>query len=247
MINLAIFLKEDGFLFMKKYIPNTITSLNLFSGCIGVVMAMNGEFLYAFYCVLASGIFDFFDGMSARLLKVKSLMGKELDSLADVISFGFLPGVIIYMLLKDSVTNPYIPYFAFLIPVFSALRLAKFNIDSRQTTDFIGVNTPMNTFVIVSLPFIVLKFPVLQNPWILCAITLVSSLLLVSEIKFFSMKMNSISWSENKFKYLFLMVSLMLIIWLKFLAFPIVLVLYLIFSKIHFATEKSNIKHPLKL
>ncbi|MGH2624123.1 MAG: CDP-alcohol phosphatidyltransferase family protein, partial [Sphingobacterium sp.] len=156
---------------MKKYIPNTITSLNLFSGCIGIIMALNAEFMVAFYCVIASGIFDFFDGMSARLLKVKSLIGKELDSLADVISFGLLPGVIIYMLLKDSITNPYLPYFAFLIPVFSALRLAKFNIDSRQSTDFIGVNTPMNTFVIISLPFIMLQFPELQNPWILCGIT----------------------------------------------------------------------------
>lgn len=203
-------------------------------------MAMNGEFLYAFYCVLASGIFDFFDGMSARLLKVKSLIGKELDSLADVISFGFLPGVIIYMLLKDSTTNQYIPYFAFLIPVFSALRLAKFNIDSRQTTDFIGVNTPMNTFVIASLPFVMLQFPILLNTWILCGITLVSSFLLVSEIKLFSMKLNSLSWADNKFKYIFLMASIVLIIWLNFLAFLIILLLYFIFSKMHFASEKSN-------
>lgn len=210
-------------------------------------MAMNGEFLYAFYCVLASGIFDFFDGMSARLLNVKSLIGKELDSLADVVSFGFLPGVIIYMLLKDSTTNQYIPYFAFLIPVFSALRLAKFNIDSRQTTDFIGVNTPMNTFVIVSLPFVMLQFPVLLNTWVLCGITLISSLLLVSEIKLFSMKLKSLRWVDNKFKYIFLMASIVLIIWLKFLAFPIILLLYFIFSKMHFASEKSNNSNSLNL
>src|SRR5690606_40156324 len=134
LIILAIFSKEDGFYFMKKYIPNSITSLNLFSGCIGIVMAMNGEFLYAFYCVLASGIFDFFDGMSARLLNVKSLIGKELDSLADVISFGLLPGTIVFSLLQQSTSSSYLSYFGFLITIFSALRLAKFNIDERQTT-----------------------------------------------------------------------------------------------------------------
>src|SRR5215813_3421668 len=134
---------------MKKYIPNSITSLNLFSGCIGVVMALQGNYLMAFYCVLASGIFDFFDGMSARALHVKSLIGKELDSLADVISFGFLPGAIIFTMLGETTDNPYVPYLGFVLTVFSALRLAKFNIDTRQSTDFIGVNTPMNTFFIV--------------------------------------------------------------------------------------------------
>ncbi|MGN5955863.1 CDP-diacylglycerol--serine O-phosphatidyltransferase [Sphingobacterium lactis] len=224
---------------MKKYIPNTITSLNLFSGCIGVIMALRGEFNYAFYCVLASGIFDFFDGMSARALHVKSLIGKELDSLADVISFGFLPGTIIYMLLKESTTNEYIPYLAYILTVFSALRLAKFNIDTRQTTDFIGVNTPMNTFVIISLPFISQQFPAIINTYGLLLITIVSSLLLVSEIKLFSMKLSSLKWAVNKYKYLFLLTSVILLIFLKFLALPIILVLYIIFSYIHFSSEKS--------
>lgn len=224
---------------MKKYIPNTITSLNLFSGCIGTVLVLNQEYLLAFYCVLASGIFDFFDGMSARALHVKSLIGKELDSLADVISFGFLPGAIIFTMLRDTTEHPYLPYLGFIITVFSALRLAKFNIDTRQTTDFIGVNTPMNTFFIVSLPFIALDYPALKNTWLLLGITIVCSLLLVSEIKLFSMKLNSLSWSANKYKYLFLIVSVCLIIALKFIALPIILVLYIIFSKIHFATEKQ--------
>lgn len=223
---------------MKKYIPNTITSLNLFSGCIGTVMVLNQEYLLAFYCVLASGIFDFFDGMSARALHVKSLIGKELDSLADVISFGFLPGAIIFTMLQDTTTSPYLPYLGFIITVFSALRLAKFNIDTRQTTDFIGVNTPMNTFFIVSLPFIAESYPALKNTWILLAIAIVSSLLLVSEIKLFSMKLSSLSWDINKYKYLFLMVSVLLLFLLKFLALPIILLLYILFSFIHFRTAK---------
>jgi len=225
---------------MKKYIPNTITSLNLFSGCIGTVMVLNNEYMLAFYCVLASGIFDFFDGMSARALHVKSLIGKELDSLADVISFGFLPGAIIFTMLKEASTNQYLPYLGFIITVFSALRLAKFNIDTRQTTDFIGVNTPMNTFFIVSLPFIAQDYPILKNTWVLLAITIIVSLLLVSEIKLFSMKLSSLSWDTNKFKYLFLILSVILLITLKFLGLPFVLILYIIFSKIHFYFEKET-------
>lgn len=224
---------------MKKYIPNSITSLNLFSGCIGVVMALQGNYLMAFYCVLASGIFDFFDGMSARALHVKSLIGKELDSLADVISFGFLPGTIMFMLLKDTTESDYLPYLGYVMTVFSALRLAKFNIDTRQTTDFIGVNTPMNTFFIISLPFIIQDYPALKNMYLLLGIVAVCSFLLVSEIKLFSMKLNSLAWSANKYKYLFLLISLVLILTLKFLALPIVLVLYIVFSFLHFAGEKS--------
>lgn len=220
---------------MKKYIPNTITSLNLFSGCIGILMVLKGDYLTAFYCVLASGIFDFFDGLVARLLKVKSLIGKELDSLADVISFGFLPGAIIYTMLRDVSSSEYIPYFGFLITVFSALRLAKFNIDERQTSDFIGVNTPMNTFLIVSLPFIGKIYPqYVYNEYVLIFITLLTSILLVSELKLFSMKLNSLKWEANKYKYIFLIVSVLLILWLQILAIPIIFLLYILFSVLHF-------------
>ncbi|SKB55992.1 CDP-diacylglycerol---serine O-phosphatidyltransferase [Sphingobacterium nematocida] len=225
---------------MKKYIPNTITCLNLFSGCMGVLFVLKGEFNLALYCVLASGIFDFFDGMVARLLHVKSLIGKELDSLADVISFGFLPGTIMYMLLQQATTNEYIPYLGFLITVFSALRLAKFNIDERQTSDFIGVNTPMNTFLIVSLPFLSTQYPVLiENVYFLLGLTLVSSLLLVSELRLFSMKLNSLGWEENKFKYLFLIISFLIILLLKVSAIPIVFVLYILFSLLHFGKNED--------
>lgn len=225
---------------MKKYIPNTITCLNLFSGCIGVLFVLKGEFNLALYCVLASGVFDFFDGMVARLLHVKSLIGKELDSLADVVSFGFLPGTIMFMLLQQATTNGYIPYLGFLITVFSALRLAKFNIDERQTSDFIGVNTPMNTFLIVSLPFLAVQYPVLiENVYFLLGLTLVSSLLLVSELRLFSMKLNSLSWGDNKFKYLFLIISFLIILLLKVSAIPLVFVLYILFSLLHFGKKEE--------
>lgn len=224
---------------MKKYIPNTITSLNLFSGCIGILMVLQGDYLTAFFCVLASGIFDFFDGLVARLLKVKSLIGKELDSLADVISFGFLPGTILYSMIRETSTSAYLPYLGFLVTIFSALRLAKFNIDERQTSDFIGVNTPMNTFLIVSLPFIAKMYPqYLYNIFTLLIITIVTSLLLVSELRLFSMKLSSLSWEANKYKYSFLIVSLLLILGLKILAIPVIFVLYIVFSFFHFRQTK---------
>jgi len=228
---------------MKKHIPNTITCLNLFSGCIGILMVLKGDYTTAFYCVLASGIFDFFDGLVARLLHVKSLIGKELDSLADVISFGFLPGMVMYTMLQNVSSSEYLPYLGFLITIFSALRLAKFNIDERQTSDFIGVNTPMNTFLIISLPFIASIYPsLLENSYVLSGIIVVSSLLLVSELKLFSMKLSSLSWNDNKFKYLFLIAAVILILLFKILAVPMIFVLYILFSLLHFRTlkEESN-------
>ncbi|NGM74338.1 CDP-diacylglycerol--serine O-phosphatidyltransferase [Sphingobacterium sp. SGL-16] len=225
---------------MRKYIPNTITSLNLFSGCVGILFVLKGDYLSAFYCVLASGIFDFFDGLVARLLKVKSLIGKELDSLADVISFGFLPGTIVFTMLREVSSLEYLPYLGFLITVFSALRLAKFNIDERQTSDFIGVNTPMNTFLIVSLPFIGQIYPqYIYNVYVLISIAIVTSLLLVSELKLFSMKLSSLKWELNKYKYIFLIVSLILVLGLKILAIPAVFVLYIFFSVLHFKKLES--------
>ncbi|MGF1924671.1 MAG: CDP-diacylglycerol--serine O-phosphatidyltransferase [Bacteroidia bacterium] len=221
---------------VKKHIPNAITCANLFSGCIGVVFAFKGELEIAAYFVLLSGIFDFFDGMVARVLNVKSAIGKELDSLADMVSFGLLPGVVMFQLLKlANNSNEYLPYLAFFITVFSALRLAKFNIDERQTEDFIGLNTPMNTLFIVSLPFIAKDYPeVIGSTLVLMSIVAITSYLLVSEIRIFSMKLGDVSWAKNKMKYLFLMLSVVLIALLQFTAVPFILVLYIGLSLLHF-------------
>lgn len=224
---------------MKKHIPNALTCANLLSGCIGIVFAFKGDLTITAYAVLISGIFDFFDGFSARLLNVKSEIGKELDSLADVVSFGFLPGVVMFQLISQSnFTSPYLPYTAFLITIFSALRLAKFNLDTRQTEDFIGLNTPMNTLFIVSLPFIQRDYPEIINSTIfLIGITILMSWLLVSEIKIFSLKFGTSNWQDNKVKYVFLIISAVLIALLKFAAIPIVLVLYIASSFLHFRNE----------
>ncbi len=221
---------------MKRHIPNALTCANLFSGCIGIVFAFKGDLNIAAYAVLISGICDFFDGFVARLLNVKSPIGKELDSLADMVSFGFLPGVVMFQLLTQSdFSSPYLPYLGFLITIFSALRLAKFNIDTRQTEDFIGLNTPMNTLFIVSLPFIQKDYPGLINSSILLvAITVVMSFLLTSEIRIFSLKFGSLEWKQNKVKFIFLILSAVLIAFLKFAAIPFVLVLYISLSILHF-------------
>jgi CDP-diacylglycerol--serine O-phosphatidyltransferase len=221
---------------IKKHIPNAITCANLFSGCIGIVYAFNGALETAAYFVLLSGIFDFFDGFAARLLNVKSNIGKDLDSLADMVSFGFLPGVVMYQLLSQSdYASLYLPYLAFIITVFSALRLAKFNNDTRQTEDFIGLNTPMNTLFIVSLPFIQKDYPsVINSTLLLIGLTALLSWLLVSEIRIFSLKFSSTSWAQNKIKYIFLIISAMLLPFLKFAAVPFILVLYIGLSILHF-------------
>jgi CDP-diacylglycerol--serine O-phosphatidyltransferase len=221
---------------IKKHIPNALTCGNLFSGCIGIVYAFNGDLKMVAFFVLLSGIFDFFDGFAARLLHVKSDIGKELDSLADMVSFGFLPGVIMYQLLLINGAG-YLAFAGFIITIFSALRLAKFNIDTRQTEDFIGLNTPMNTFFIISLPWLTSDFTFINNTYFLIAIVLLTSYLLISEIKLFSMKMSGLSWSQNKYKFIFLILAIVLLAFIKFAAIPIILILYILFSQIHFKTS----------
>ncbi|SOD11413.1 CDP-diacylglycerol--serine O-phosphatidyltransferase [Pedobacter xixiisoli] len=217
-------------------LPNALTCANLFSGCIGIVFCFNGDLKSAAYFVILSGIFDFFDGMAARALKIKNSIGKDLDSLADVVSFGFLPGAIMFHLFKASdAPHQYLPYFAFIITLFSALRLAKFNNDTRQTVDFIGLNTPMNTLFIVSLPYVADYHPQVIGNWIvLAAISVVCSYLLISEIKIFSLKFSNFRWSENKIKFVFMILSIALFAWQQFVAIPIILLLYIGLSFVYF-------------
>src|ERR1700760_4688217 len=161
---------------VKNHVPNAITCANLFSGCVGIVLAFKGEMIAASYAIFLSAIFDFFDGLASRVLKSFSGIGKDLDSLADMVSFGVLPAVIMYQILLqahqiDRISD-YLNFIAFLIPVFSALRLAKFNVDTRQTESFIGLTTTANGILIASLPIILSHHnrfytPFLMNPYVL--------------------------------------------------------------------------------
>lgn len=221
---------------IKKQIPNTITALNLFSGCIGILFALQSDWVGVAWAMALSGIFDFCDGLVARLLKVKSAIGKELDSLADVVSFGALPGFIYYSLLGELYgADSWLPYAGFIVPMFSAFRLAKFNLDERQSVDFVGLNTPMNAFFTLSLAFISTDYEWIKAyPSVLLLCIVFSSALLVSEFRLFSMKFDNLTWGDNKFRFIFLIISIVLIYLLKFVAIPGVLVLYFLLSYLHF-------------
>jgi CDP-diacylglycerol--serine O-phosphatidyltransferase len=228
---------------MKKHIPNFITSLNLVCGCVGIGFLFKNNIPYAAWAILFAALFDFMDGMFARLLKVKSAIGKELDSLADIVSFGVLPGFIMYAMLNQCVGDDedwkaFIPFISFLIPVFSALRLAKFNIDKRQTDKFIGLPTPANAIFIASIPFILYYQPdkipaistVLANPGFLIVLTFILSFLLVAPLPLFALKFKDFSWAKNSVKYIFIILSILLLIFFSFVAIPIILPLYIFLS-----------------
>ena len=217
-------------------IPNVITCLNLVSGCIAIERSFAGDFLWAFLFVVIAAVLDFFDGFTARLLKSYSDIGKELDSLADVVSFGAAPSFVLFNFLRGEGFTGWEPYLVFVVAAFSALRLAKFNLDTRQTTEFIGLNTPANALLIVSLVYLTgteehgILSVLASSPWILIGLAVALSLLLVSEIPMFSFKFKSFGWRGNGLRYSFLLVSLVLLILFRFYAVPCILLLYILVS-----------------
>lgn len=235
---------------MKKHIPNAITCCNLISGCVAVVFALYGHAVMAFLAIIAGAVFDFFDGMTARLLHVSSPIGLELDSLADVVTFGVAPSMMLFQLmgrcgvisLARGLETPggspldmvvmFVPYLAFLMAAFSALRLAKFNLDKRQTLGFIGLPTPANALFWAS--FIVAwgsrlsLFPSILP--ILLVMMLLSCYLLVSEIPMFALKFKTWGWKGNEVKWLFLLSCLPLILFLGWGAMAVVVAWYVCLS-----------------
>lgn len=222
---------------MKRHIPNALTCANLLCGCVGIVEVFHNNMLLACGLIGLAAVFDFFDGFAARLLHVSSPIGKELDSLADVVTFGVLPSIIIYQLLVRSVPGLeelWIPNLAFLIAVGSALRLAKFNIDPRQSDSFIGVPTPANALLVASLPFIIRFHPewesvIVSTPTLLI-FTVVMSYLLVAELPLFALKFKSFGWQGNEVRYSFIVASVLLLAILGVLAVPLVVALYVLMS-----------------
>jgi CDP-diacylglycerol--serine O-phosphatidyltransferase len=234
---------------MKKHIPNFITSLNLLSGCFGIGFVFGGNVIMASYLIGIAAIFDLLDGMVARLLNVKSEFGKQLDSLADLISFGLLPGIILYSLLRIAFNDAegfkvYLPFIAFLIPLFSALRLAKFNIDDKQAESFIGLPTPANAIFIASIPLILIQqnetviSNLFGNPGFIIVLILILSFLLVAPIPLFSMKFKDLSWAKNYIRYIFIILSVILFIIFYFQAIPIIILLYILLSIINNSVKK---------
>ena len=224
---------------IKKHIPNSITCCNLFFGILAVLSAYNGAFYHVLMFVLLSAVFDFLDGMMARLLNAYSDLGKELDSLADMISFGLLPGMIAFKMLQDTLLPGWVAYSGFLLTVFSAIRLAKFNIDERQTSSFIGLATPANALFWAG---IAIQFEGQQdwNTYLLLPLVLLFSYLLVCEIPMFSLKFKSLAWNENKIRYIFLLGSILLLIAFQLSAISIIILWYLLLSFIDSISCKKN-------
>ena len=218
---------------ITRHIPNTITCLNLFSGILGVFAAYNEDYRMVLLFVFASALFDFLDGLAARILKAYSPMGKELDSLADMVSFGLLPGVIAFRLMQPAAEEWFAlaPYMGLLVTVFSALRLARFNIDDRQTTSFIGLAVPANALFWVGLAY---SFESLMTEyyWVLPAIIALSCFLLVSPIPMFSLKIKTLRWSANRIRYIFLIGVALLLILFGIDALTFIILWYILLSVI---------------
>jgi len=254
-----------------SFIPNLFTLGNLFCGCLAIIYAFNWQLDWAAYMVFLAAFLDFFDGFFARLLKVDGELGKQLDSLADMVSFGVVPGIVIYQVL--SVTEIavhdtffvlhdffYIKYLALIIPIFSCYRLAKFNIDTRQSNGFLGLPTPANAIFFCSIPLIFIlngfyfsgthngytltktelaimaevifasPLILLLNVYVLSALCVIFSLLLVSNIPLFALKFKNFGWADNKVRYIFLALCAVLLILFQFIAIPFIVILYILTS-----------------
>lgn len=237
---------------MKQHIPNILTLLNVFSGSLAVLFAVWNKWELMAFFVFLGLLFDFLDGMSARALKVQSPLGVQLDSLADMITFGLVPGIVMFQLLTMSETGGWnlkmaetlnwqsfydiLPFFGFSITLSSAYRLARFNIDENQTTSFIGLPTPANALLIISLPLILMfngndaLNTIILNPWFLIILTVISSLLLNAPIPLFALKFKTWDFKDNALRYIFILVSLVFIGTMKFLAIPAIIIFYLLSS-----------------
>lgn len=250
----------------KKQIPNFITLLNLLSGTIAVYFAANGALTTAAFFVILGIFFDFFDGFTARLLKGQGELGKQLDSLADVVTSGVAPGIIMFQLLLNSVKNEHwdflivsknsdIDFFSkpflialvgLLITLAAAYRLAKFNLDERQTSSFIGLPTPAAALVVISFPLIVTysnsKFGIMliENTWVLIIVTVVLSYLMNAEIPLFSLKFKNFSWKKNYIKFIFIAFTIFLIVIIQFMAIPLIIFMYVMLSLIENMIKEST-------
>lgn len=228
----------------KRYIPNLLTLANLISGCVGVVAVAEGNITLGSYFIWMAALFDFFDGLTARALNAFSSIGGELDSLADMVSFGFLPSFIMYALLKAVLPDDmlWLSYVAFLIAACSAIRLAIFNIDTRQTQSFIGLPTPASALLISALPLSTRNFVIdlLNIPTFLIMLTLLDSYMMVAKVELLAFKFKSFTWSENKMKYIFILISLVLVFILNTIAIPVIIILYVVLSIVQNSLVKIN-------
>ena len=220
---------------IRQNIPNAITCGNLLCGCLAIVQAFEGDLVLAAYLVGIAAVLDFFDGFAARMLKVSSPIGKDLDSLADMVTFGVVPGIVMFRIIQATLRNYHafhFEYIAFIIPIFSAIRLAKFNTDEHQKDSFIGLPTPANAILLCALPIILPmeKLAELQVEAFLGVLCVVSAFLLIAPLPMFSLKFKSFGLKGNEIRFVFLILSLILLITLQFVGIPLIIVLYVLMS-----------------
>ena len=252
---------------MRKHVPNLFTFLNMFSGLIAVLMATTDRLVEAVFFAFLGIFFDFFDGFFARLFKVEGELGKQLDSMADLITSGLVPGLVMFQLILQATTGKwfmelsaetgswddlheqyyyYLPFLGLLIPLASGLRLAKFNLDERQSQSFIGLPTPAFSIMVLSLPLILTYSDIpaatslVGNVWVLIGLTLFGVVMLNAELPLFSLKFKNYGWAGNQIKYLFLGLTLLLLLWLKTLAIPLVILLYILLSILENAQNRKS-------
>ena len=223
---------------IKRYVPNFLTLLNLFCGCIALVFVAELKFDYAFLFVCLGIFFDFFDGFFARKFGVSGPLGVQLDSLADMVTSGVVPGFVMFCLLSNANYSvfSYTSYLGFIITLGACYRLAKFNIDTRQSDSFIGLPTPANTLFIMSLPLIIDKYPLsfwsemLTNQWVLFVIIALSTYVMNAEIPLFSLKIKNFTFKKYKLQVFFLVLSIALIAVFQYISFPMIILIYVLLS-----------------
>lgn len=230
---------------IKNNIPNFITLLNLLAGIISIYLGMKGELQLAASLIFLAAILDFLDGMLARVLNAKSAIGAQLDSLADIVSFGVAPAFVFFHTIEmviEMQNKPELGYLAFavfIVPLFSAYRLAKFNIDEEQASTFKGLPTPATGILLASFPIMILVclaenkgfyYDLSTNVYFLVSIALISSILMVSNLPMFALKFTSVSWAENQTRYIFIILSVFLILILKLAAIPLIILMYVLLS-----------------
>jgi CDP-diacylglycerol--serine O-phosphatidyltransferase len=247
---------------MRNQIPNAITILSLLLSCLAIILTFEGKIAIAAYLLIGSCICDFLDGFAARALKVNNPIGKEIDSLVDMIAFGVAPAMLMYQITKMAqetqqiqllINFPWIHYIVFVIPAFSAIRLAIFNIDTRQSTSFIGLAVPAHAsfYIFCSLLFVYPDLPMLinassfvtsivSNPIIMLASTILLSIMLVVEVPMFSLKFKNLKWKDNKLPFTFVLIWLGMLIFMNIVAMPMIILFYILWSIVLSIKNNSN-------
>lgn len=228
---------------IKKHIPNALTSLNLLCGMVGIVFVLDGDISWGAYLIFLAALFDFLDGFVARILRVHSEIGKQLDSLADLVTFGVLPSFILFQMVSENTDSEILPYITLVVGIFSALRLAKFNVDTRQSDKFIGVPTPANALLISTLPFFIDRFETLgeflSKPEVLIALSIVMSLLLVAELPLIALKFKSYGIKDNLYRYLTLVIGLVCVLAFGLAGIPLLIISYIVLSVVEGLNSKN--------